>query len=199
MLGRGIAAATTAVLLAVWPASAAAAGELTGERAAADCNPQRGGTQVGESWAQQRLNFTGVWPLTRGAGVTVALVDSGVDTRHPQLKSVQSMSLICETISAPTMTSAAAATSRGTTWVSGVKNMARMKSSPVTTEAKPVRAPSPMPEADSTKTVFDDELVAPPATAPMPSTTSADFRRGNVPSGAATSAAFARPDLGLQA
>jgi membrane-anchored mycosin MYCP len=30
-------------------------------------------------WAQNVLNFTSVWPLTMGGGVTVAVVDSGVD------------------------------------------------------------------------------------------------------------------------
>ncbi|NUP48291.1 MAG: type VII secretion-associated serine protease mycosin, partial [Catenulispora sp.] len=35
-------------------------------------------------WAQSRMAFTRVWPVTQGAGVTVAVVDSGVD-RHPQL------------------------------------------------------------------------------------------------------------------
>ena len=34
-------------------------------------------------WAQQALGFSGVWPLTEGAGVTVAVVDSGVDA-NPQ-------------------------------------------------------------------------------------------------------------------
>jgi len=34
-------------------------------------------------WAQQALGFTRAWPLTRGAGVTVAVVDSGVDA-NPQ-------------------------------------------------------------------------------------------------------------------
>jgi membrane-anchored mycosin MYCP len=32
-----------------------------------------------EPWAQQALGFSDVWPLTRGQGVTVAVVDSGVD------------------------------------------------------------------------------------------------------------------------
>jgi membrane-anchored mycosin MYCP len=32
-----------------------------------------------EPWAQQALEFSDVWPLTRGQGVTVAVVDSGVD------------------------------------------------------------------------------------------------------------------------
>jgi membrane-anchored mycosin MYCP len=38
-----------------------------------------------EPWAQQRLDFTRVWELTRGGGVTVAVVDSGVDVNHSQL------------------------------------------------------------------------------------------------------------------
>lgn len=32
-----------------------------------------------EPWAQRALGFSDVWPLTRGRGVTVAVVDSGVD------------------------------------------------------------------------------------------------------------------------
>src|ERR1700761_6685930 len=30
-------------------------------------------------WAQQALSFASVWPLTRGAGITGAVIDSGVD------------------------------------------------------------------------------------------------------------------------
>jgi type VII secretion-associated serine protease mycosin len=37
-------------------------------------------------WPQQRLDYERVWPLTRGAGVTVAVVDTGVDGAHPQLR-----------------------------------------------------------------------------------------------------------------
>ena len=38
---------------------------------------------TGAPWAQQTLSFSSVWPLTQGAGVTVAVVDSGVDA-NPQ-------------------------------------------------------------------------------------------------------------------
>ena len=40
-------------------------------------------TQV--PWAQNALAPERVWPFTRGAGVLVAVIDSGVDTDHPQL------------------------------------------------------------------------------------------------------------------
>lgn len=38
-----------------------------------------------EPWAQRRLNFTAVWPLTTGTNIAVAVVDTGVDAGHPQL------------------------------------------------------------------------------------------------------------------
>jgi membrane-anchored mycosin MYCP len=37
-------------------------------------------------WAQQVLDPAAVWPFSTGAGVTVAVVDSGVDSDHPQLR-----------------------------------------------------------------------------------------------------------------
>ncbi|MEU8247146.1 type VII secretion-associated serine protease mycosin [Nonomuraea sp. NPDC048916] len=49
------------------------------------CDPEKGSMQVGESWAQRRLDARSVWKLTRGEGVTVAVIDSGVDIRHPSL------------------------------------------------------------------------------------------------------------------
>jgi membrane-anchored mycosin MYCP len=49
------------------------------------CPPQLGAARLtGEPWAQQALDVTGVWDLTRGQGITVAVVDSGVDYT-PQL------------------------------------------------------------------------------------------------------------------
>jgi membrane-anchored mycosin MYCP len=40
----------------------------------------------GVPWAQERLGASQAWPLTRGKGVTVAIVDSGVSDTHPQLR-----------------------------------------------------------------------------------------------------------------
>ncbi|MFF3439930.1 S8 family serine peptidase [Streptosporangium sp. NPDC002721] len=57
------------------------------------CNPERGTTSIGESWAQRRLSLPEVWELTKGAGVTVAVVDSGVDARHPQLRRTRPIDL----------------------------------------------------------------------------------------------------------
>ena len=95
--------------------------------------------------------------------------------------SERSMSRRCDNIITPTMTSAAAATSVGTIDASGVTNIAAKNSTPVTRFAKPVRAPSSMPAPDSMKTVLDDDDVAPPTTAPAPSTISAERSRGKVP------------------
>ncbi|SNS79190.1 type VII secretion-associated serine protease mycosin [Streptosporangium subroseum] len=82
MIGWKLAAGVLALTIAAPPV--AAAGEAAG--GTADCSPPRGTATIGESWAQRRLNLPEVWQLTRGAGVTVAIVDSGLDTGHPQLK-----------------------------------------------------------------------------------------------------------------
>ena len=103
------------------------------------------------------------------------------------------MSRSCENIITPTMTSAAAATSVGTIDASGVTNIAAKNSTPVTRFARPVRAPSSMPAADSMNTVFDDADVAPPTTAPAPSTISAERSRGKVPRSSASPASRDRP------
>jgi len=65
-------------------------------------NDQAGSSQVGPNgqqcsqpatetyravpWAQQRLAANRIWPLTHGEGVTVAVIDSGVDGSVPQLR-----------------------------------------------------------------------------------------------------------------
>lgn len=45
-----------------------------------NCPGQRATSRVTrEPWAQRALGFSHVWPLTQGKGITVAVVDSGVD------------------------------------------------------------------------------------------------------------------------
>lgn len=36
-------------------------------------------------WAQKMLGFERAWPFSEGAGILVAVIDSGVDSDHPQL------------------------------------------------------------------------------------------------------------------
>lgn len=60
-----------------------------GTRAAAapptECRISAGG-DLQTSWPERRLNFQQAWSVTRGDGVTVAVIDSGLDDRHPQLR-----------------------------------------------------------------------------------------------------------------
>ena len=75
-------AATAVACLAVLPAGAARASQLpvpvTG------CPAGQGAAAPPSlPWPQQALSFSSVWNLTRGAGVTVAVIDSGVDA-NPQ-------------------------------------------------------------------------------------------------------------------
>ncbi|MCK2221307.1 S8 family serine peptidase [Actinomadura sp. ATCC 31491] len=78
MIGRAVLASLLALNLAAAPAAAAAPEE---------CNPKKGTLKLpaGEPWAQKRLDIKAAWQLTRGAGVTVAVVDSGADY-HPQVQ-----------------------------------------------------------------------------------------------------------------
>jgi type VII secretion-associated serine protease mycosin len=54
-----------------------------------DCSVQGGGPPSATLWAQQRLKFQQVWPVTRGQGVLVAVIDSGLDTQNPQLRTLR--------------------------------------------------------------------------------------------------------------
>jgi membrane-anchored mycosin MYCP len=87
ILATGIAGAA-----ATWPASAQAA--TTASQTALCPQPVAESlSQIGlqpvpaaqQPWAQQRLDPSRVWPLTTGAGVTVAVIDSGVDAAYPAL------------------------------------------------------------------------------------------------------------------
>ncbi|EWC60577.1 subtilase family protein [Actinokineospora spheciospongiae] len=49
------------------------------------CLPAPQGSATDVPWAQKQLAPQRVWPVTRGAGVVVAVVDTGVDSSVPQL------------------------------------------------------------------------------------------------------------------
>ncbi len=83
---RAAAAFTVAALLTGGNSAAAAA--AAGQRyAPAPCqSPAEPGQVIPQiPWQQRWLAPERVWPLSTGAGVLVAVVDSGVDARHPQL------------------------------------------------------------------------------------------------------------------
>lgn len=84
MIGRALLAGALALQLALAPAAAFAPAAY----AADDCQPDKGTLQLPptEPWAQQRLNIKGAWQLTMGKGVRVAVVDSGLDYQHPQIR-----------------------------------------------------------------------------------------------------------------
>ncbi|SCE79009.1 type VII secretion-associated serine protease mycosin [Micromonospora mirobrigensis] len=50
------------------------------------CGPTGGPAPTERPWALGRLKPEAVWPITRGAGVTVAVIDSGVSASHPTLQ-----------------------------------------------------------------------------------------------------------------
>jgi membrane-anchored mycosin MYCP len=79
--GLALAVCAAAFLLTA-PAVQAAPHGLPGPRPG--CPPQQGAVAPAAApWAQRELGFASVWKRTRGGGVTVAVVDSGVDA-NPQ-------------------------------------------------------------------------------------------------------------------
>src|SRR3954451_14405345 len=68
-----------------------------------------------------------------------------------------------------------------TTAISGTNGTASRNRPPVTTDARPVRAPSDTPAPDSTYVVTDDVPIAPPTAAAAESTSSTRFRPGSRP------------------
>jgi membrane-anchored mycosin MYCP len=75
-----LAAAVAPAMLCVLTAPAASAAPTAGSCLIA---PSQVSSAV--PWPQQRLDYQGAWPLTQGQGVTVAVIDSGVDASAPQL------------------------------------------------------------------------------------------------------------------
>ncbi|HEY7225974.1 MAG TPA: S8 family serine peptidase [Micromonosporaceae bacterium] len=73
----GIAIAATLLLTPAVPAAA---------RTAATCAAPGSPTAPGPAWAQQALAPQRIWPFTTGAGITVAVLDSGVDRQQPRLQ-----------------------------------------------------------------------------------------------------------------
>jgi membrane-anchored mycosin MYCP len=98
----GLTAAAASVLVAVLVGGTPADGEIgtrlqsVGDKGkggrsvfgggAGQCTPPSVEIERSVPWAQQRLSPERVWPMTRGAGVTVAVIDTGVDASAPQLR-----------------------------------------------------------------------------------------------------------------
>ncbi|MCX2967581.1 MULTISPECIES: type VII secretion-associated serine protease mycosin [Streptomyces] len=82
-----LAAAATAVALLAPPAAASGAAPAAvlapsaGVRCEYPADPYEG-----RPWALQRVQLDQLWERTKGAGVRVAVIDTGVDADHPQLK-----------------------------------------------------------------------------------------------------------------
>lgn len=88
---RGRAAlAAAAALAAVLPAAPAAAADPgSGQCTFAKTNHKYAGTP----WALQRVNLDELWSESKGKGVRVAVIDTGVDTANPQLTQAVDASL----------------------------------------------------------------------------------------------------------
>ncbi len=99
----------------------------------------------------------GISTIVRNAGIAIS-------------ESSQAMSLTWLIIRKPTSTSAGTAASLGMCSTSGTASVDSRNSTPVTTDARPVRAPSPTPEADSMYDVLLETPAAPPAAAAIEST-----------------------------
>ena len=129
----------------------------------------------------------GVMQYVNGISTTVRKTGTAI------ARSLQSTCLAFCIIIAPMTTRAAEATWGGTIAVSGVKKRQAAKNRPVTTEARPVRAPSPTPVADSTNTVWPEPPATPPIAPPAPSMNSALDRPGIRPLSSASSASVPTP------
>jgi hypothetical protein len=96
-------------------------------------------------------------------------------------------------IIAPTITRMGAVAALGMIPASGEMNRQQRNSAPVMTDARPVRAPSPIPAELSMNVVFDDAEAAPPAAAATESTSSTRRMPGSRPSWVTRPARRPRP------
>ena len=67
-------------------AAARAPGPARAERAQKAQCVEPGPNEPAMPWSQRMLAPERVWPFAQGSGVTVAVLDSGIDARHPQLR-----------------------------------------------------------------------------------------------------------------
>ncbi|GIF14945.1 type VII secretion-associated serine protease mycosin [Actinoplanes teichomyceticus] len=86
MLAPARPAGRTVRLLAAVLLAVAAPLVVADPAAAAGCGRAGDPAPATPPWAQTRLAPDAVWPLTRGAGTTVAVIDSGVSATHPALR-----------------------------------------------------------------------------------------------------------------
>ncbi|MET7708782.1 type VII secretion-associated serine protease mycosin [Micromonospora sp. NPDC005413] len=82
--GRAVRAVLSGTLAALLGAGLVAPSPATAAPPA--CGPAGEEGLAEMPWALRRLEPSSAWPLSRGAGVTVAVIDSGVSATHPLLK-----------------------------------------------------------------------------------------------------------------
>ncbi len=88
---RAAGVAVAVVLVATLPLAPAAAArpllaQQPAQQPAPQCLPAPPAISADVPWAQRQLQPQRSWPLTEGDGVLVAVVDSGVDAKVPQLR-----------------------------------------------------------------------------------------------------------------
>ncbi|GLY64171.1 type VII secretion-associated serine protease mycosin [Amycolatopsis taiwanensis] len=76
---------TAAVALLLFAATSGVAHAAPPAGACRDAEPAHAQITA-QPWAQQMLDPDAAWPYSRGGGVVVGVVDSGVDADHPQLR-----------------------------------------------------------------------------------------------------------------
>lgn len=85
MRARIVAAAGLLACIAASAIPTLAAEHAVAAAPTTECTVKVGGPLSGTPWAQNRLDFQRAWPVTTGAGVVVAVIDSGLNTVHTQL------------------------------------------------------------------------------------------------------------------